>query len=250
MRQKIKRFLSILCMMTVIAFMVTVMPVSAEEVQGSMAESEAVVTEIPIETEVETQEEMEMETEETLDEPAEQTELAEPEADVEEDITVIEPVGAENVIMETVSGNDALQQTDMEAISTENVGTEATGTEAISTKTASEETASEALTYTDEQGNLFTYELDEGGNATITGITVSGAALVIPERIDEAPVIAVNNANQCVVTNPGIRIPELTINCHTIGERAFYETSIGMLTIGEDVKAFIVCNDGDYSYNF
>ena len=156
MRQKIKRFLSILCMMTVIASMVTVMPVSAEEVQGSMTESEAVITESTIETEVETQEEMEMETEETLEEPAEQIELAEPETDVEEDIIVSESVGAENVTMKTVSGSDALPQIDMEVISTEIVGTEATSTEAISTKTASEENASEALSYTDEQGNLFT----------------------------------------------------------------------------------------------
>ncbi|MBR4060658.1 MAG: leucine-rich repeat protein [Lachnospiraceae bacterium] len=106
------------------------------------------------------------------------------------------------------------------------------------------------LSYTDENGNVFIYILDESGNATITGITVSGAALVIPEVINEVPVIAVDNANQRVVMNPEVAIPELTINCHTIGERAFYGTSIGTLTIGEDVKAFVVCNDGDYSYNY
>ena len=115
----------------------------------------------------------------------------------------------------------------------------------LETETEAIAEAATDLSYTDENGNVYTYILDEIGNATITGITVSGAALVIPEVIDDAPVVAVNNANQCVVTNPGIRIPELTINCPTVGERAFYGTTLGTLTIGEDIKAFVVCNDGE-----
>lgn len=168
----------------------------------------------------------------------------------------------------TVSGNDAVagnasEETGTagdavtESVSTETVpADDAMGTvsgndlepSAISEETETVEVTD--LSYTDEQGNVFTYVVDDEGNATITGIRVSGAALVIPEMINEALVIAVNNANQCVVTNPGVAIAELTINCSTIGERAFYGTTIGTLTIGEDVKSFTVCNDGEYEFRY
>jgi len=145
----------------------------------------------------------------------------------------------------TVSGNDVVAEevAASEVEVTEETAVSETGTEPIAE-------AATDLSYTDENGNVFTYILDEVGNATVTGITVSGAALVIPEMINEAPVIAVDNANQCVVMNPEVAITELTINCNTIGERAFYGTTIGTLTIGEDVKAFVVCNDGDYSFDY
>ena len=151
---------------------------------------------------------------------------------------VEESVSAGNVC-KTVSGNDVT----LSAVSDESVEERSTIAETEVVETAD-------LSYTDENGNMFTYILDEAGNATITGITVSGEALVIPEMINASPVIAVDNANQCVVMNLGVAIPELSINCHTIGARAFYGTIIGTLTIGEDVKAFVVCNDGDYSYDY
>ena len=154
----------------------------------------------------------------------------------------------------TVSGNDVSSaEVSDDAVSEETVVSEVEAAEkTVVSETETEPVAEETadLSYTDENGNVFIYILDESGNATITGITVSGAALVVPEMINEAPVVAVDNANQCVVTNPGIRIPELIINCYTVGERAFYGTTIGTLTIGEDVKSFIVCNDGDYSYDY
>ena len=217
-------------MMTVIASMVTVMPVSAEEVQGSMTESEAVI----------------IESEAVITESTVETEV------------------------ETVSGNDALLQTDtevfdMESVDKEEGGTEQASPEATTPETtspevtnievttieaASTETVSEALTYTDEQGNVFTYELDEQGNATITGITVSGAALIIPASVNAAPVIAVANGTSCVVLNPEVTIPELTINCHTIGTKAFSGLTIGTLVIGEDVKSFSLYNDEEYSFRY
>lgn len=204
MRQKIKRFLSILCMMTVIASMVTVMPVSAEEVQGSMTEREAVITESTIETE------MEVFDTEIVDKEEGGTEQASPE--------MLNP--------------------------------EAASPEAVSTVAASTETVSEAFTYTDEQGNVFTYKLDEAGNATIIGITVSGAALIIPASVNEAPVIAVANGTSCVVLNPEVTIPELTINCHTIGAKAFAGLSIGVLTIDTEVKSLLLYNDPEHTYKY
>lgn len=172
--------------------------------------------------------------------------------ELQESVTVSGNDVSSTVVSDDVMSEETMIQEETvvleEVMASEVEVTEETAVSETETEPVAEETAD--LSYTDENGNVFTYILDESGNVTITGITVSGAALVIPERIDEAPVIAVNNANQCVVTNPGIRIPELTINCHTIGERAFYGTTIGTLTIGEDVKAFVVCNDGDYSYNY
>lgn len=106
------------------------------------------------------------------------------------------------------------------------------------------------LTYTDEQGNFFTYEVNAEGNAIITGITVSGAALTIPETISDTPVLAVANGSSCVVSNPTVTIRELTINCNTVGVKAFSGLSIGTLVIGEDVKEFSISNDGDYSFQF
>uniref|UniRef100_UPI0040560A67 leucine-rich repeat protein n=1 Tax=Agathobacter sp. TaxID=2021311 RepID=UPI0040560A67 len=105
-------------------------------------------------------------------------------------------------------------------------------------------------TYTDEQGNIFIYVLDESGNATITGITLSGAALIIPGTVNDAPVVSVANGNTCVVSNPDVKIPELVINCHTIGIRAFYGVNIGTLTIGADVKELCVNNGIQYDFQF
>ncbi len=237
MRQRVKRFLSIFCIMTVIASLVTVMPVNAEEVQGTETES----VEVSNETEDES----------VTEEAATQTAIEEPavsESAVMDDITTEEPEVAaepEQTITEgntlaTVSGNDAIPQSS-ESVSGNDVATETVVNEAVTLSDTEQ-------TYTDEQGNIFTYVLDEEGNATITGITVSGAALTIPETISDAPVIAVANENSCVVSNPTVTIPELTINCNTIGVKAFSGLKIGTLTIGEDVKAFSIMTDSNYSF--
>ena len=168
---------------------------------------------------------------------------------------VLSPVVRVNAeeLQESEAAEVTVEAEQIEESSVMEVSTEQEANEEQSLTVSGNDVVAEAatdLSYTDESGNVFTYILDEVGNATVTGITVSGAVLVIPEMINEAPVIAVDNANQCVVMNPEVAITELTINCNTIGERAFYGTTIGTLTIGEDVKAFVVCNDGDYSFDY
>jgi len=196
--------------------LVMVMPVSAEEVQGTETESVEVITETE--------------------------DVAVEEADILEEVVENnpEPKQTESEPMGTVSGNDAIPQM---------VGT-VSGNDALPDAVTNETVAltGTELTYTDEQGNLFTYEVDEEGNVTITGITVSGAALTIPASINDAPVFAVANGSSCVVTNPTVKIPELTINCNTIGVKAFKGLSIGTLTIGEAVKSFSIVTDSDYSF--
>lgn len=243
MRQKIRRFLKgtivnqrflcSLCIMTVITSLVTVMPVSAEEVQGTETESVEVLTE---------SEEAAVTEDNVVTEPGQTgTEQTGAEQTDTEQIDT-EQTGTEDVLADTVSGNDVIPQT-TGTVSGNDVLPDAASNEAIAL-TSTEQT------YTDEQDNIFTYELDEEGNATITGITVSGAALTIPVSIGEAPVIAVANANSCVVLNPEIAIPELTINCHTIGAKAFSGLRVGTLVIGEDVKALSIFNDEEYSFKY
>ena len=239
MRQKVKRFLSIFCIMAFITSLVTAMPVSAEEVQGTEAGSAEVITEIKDDS-VAVEETAKTENEETAVAESEVVDvivIEEPEAVAEPELTVTE----EN-ILETVSGNDAVPQSSG-SVSDNDVATETATNEVVILSDTEQ-------TYTDEQGNIFTYELDEEGNATITGITVSGAALTIPDSINDAPVVAVANANSCVVQNPEITIPELTINCHTIGAKAFSGLTIGTLVIGEDVKAFSLYNDEEYGFRY
>ena len=238
MRQKVRRFhkesilhqrfLCILCMMTAIASLVAVMPVNAEEVQGTENESVEVINE----------------TEDVIESVDDENASAGEDAlteDVENDMEP-EQISTGNLFTGTVSGNDAI---------TQNVGT-VSGNDVLSNAVMNETVAltDTEMTYTDELGNLFTYEVDEEGNATITGIAVSGANLTIPDSISGAPVIAVANGSSCVVTNPAVKIPELIINCNTIGVKAFSGLSIGTLVIGEDVKELSISNDGAYSFQF
>lgn len=105
------------------------------------------------------------------------------------------------------------------------------------------------LSYTDEKGNEFTYELDGEGNATVTAIRVSGQPLEVPAVIDGAAVCAVENGTGCVVTNPLTRIEELTVNGDIrIGVKAFSGLTIGTLTIGEGVNRFSVYSPDDYTH--
>lgn len=102
-----------------------------------------------------------------------------------------------------------------------------------------EKTTTDEYTYTDGNQNVFTYVLDTEGNATITSITATtGSAITVPAVIDDKTVISVGNNNECVITNPSTVIPELTINCPSIGVKAFANLTIGTLTIGEEVTNF------------
>ena len=106
------------------------------------------------------------------------------------------------------------------------------------------------LSFTDENGNIFTYVLDDEGNATIVGITVSGQSLVIPNFIEDAQVVNVSNGSACVVQNPEVTIPELRINCHSIGTNAFAGLNIGILIIGENVSEFSISAEVEFGIEF
>ena len=106
------------------------------------------------------------------------------------------------------------------------------------------------LSFTDENGNLFTYVLDDAGNATIVGITVSGQSLVIPNFIEDVQVVNVSNGSACVVQNPEVTIPELSINCHSIGTNAFAGLNIGTLIIGENVSEFSISAEVEFGIEF
>lgn len=167
----------------------------------------------------------------------------------------IEVVSEENMESETEE-TETIQPEESksaEALEVDELVTESVSESEMETIVVSEENITPASTdqiYTDEQGNIFTYVLDESGNVTITGITASGAALTIPATINDVPVVAVANGNNCVVSNPSVKISELTINCNTIGVRAFNGLSIGTLTIGADVKELYVSNDINYDFQF
>lgn len=140
----------------------------------------------------------------------------------------------------TVSGNDAAAAEGAETSGAQAAETATTQGTEIAGAEAGIMAVSALLSYTDAEGNVFTYELDGEGNATITAIRVSGQPLVVPEVIDGAAVAAVADGTACVVTNPGTVIPSLTINCGTVGVKAFSGLTIGTLTIGEKVEEFSV----------
>ena len=95
----------------------------------------------------------------------------------------------------------------------------------------------EDYTHTDENGNIFTYTLDENSQALIHGITLSGAALVVPTELDGYVVASVGNENLCVVTNPEVYIPELTVSCAAVAPNAFAGLSIGTLTLAKGISS-------------
>lgn len=228
MKRGIKRVLGIVCSMTLMLSSLTVIPVRAEEMQTTSME---LSTETGETTETE-------EIEETQTEQLETTESLETDEHVTEETETM----TEQIIVEDVTDNEEILQ-EPEIIA-EDI------TELTDEQEESVSIISTDQTYTDENGNVFIYVLDELGNATITGITLSGAALTIPSTINEAPVVSVANGNTCVVSNPQVKIPEVFINCNTIGIRAFYGVDIGTLTIGADVKELCVNNGIEYDYQF
>lgn len=167
-----------------------------------------------------------------------------------------ETVWADDV--STVSGNDIVTEQDSTEESEEEDAEMEESSEAQEKPELSEETMpdlaislfSAELSYQDANENVFTYVVDEDDNATITGITVSGQALIIPETIDGYPVIAVANGTSRAVRNPGTRIPELTVNCPTVGVNAFAGCNIGILTIGEGVSCFSCYSTNDWTHSW
>lgn len=236
MKRRRKRILSVVCSMTMIISLLSAIPVRAEEVQTAGSENTEVVNEMDVVTESEMTEVIEtefLETTESLEADESMTEEANFET---------EQVSTEEIPMDMVTDNETLVQ-DTESISENTMEMPDVQEENISVVSTNQ-------TYTDENGNIFTYVLDESGNAIITSITVSGAALIIPSEVNGSSVISVANGNNCVVSNPDVKISELVINCHTIGIRAFYGLSIGTLIIGEDVKELCVNNGIHYDYQF
>ena len=96
---------------------------------------------------------------------------------------------------------------------------------------------SEDYTHTDANGNVFTYTMDENSQAVIHGITLSGAALIVPAEMDGYVVASVGNENLCVVTNPEVYIPEFTVSCASVEPNAFAGLSIGTLTLDEGISS-------------
>lgn len=210
----------------------TIVPVRAEEIVTENME-------VPAETEAAESEITEAEgTENTQTEQAGATEVLE----TDESVTEETEAETEQIPVETEADSEILLP-DTASIAEEL-------TEQTEGQEENISVVSTDQTYTDEQGNVFTYVLDESGNAVITGIVVSGADLIIPDAVNDSPVVSVANENECVVSNPEVKIPELIINCHTIGIRAFYGVSIGTLTIGADVKELCVNNGIGYDFQF
>ena len=233
MKRKIKRVLCTVCTVAVMFSSLTTVPARAEEIvienteipaatESGIAEVEGTET-----TQIEQVETTEsLETDESVTEEAEETT-----GTMTEQIPVKDATNSEEILQEPeIIAEDTTEQTDEQEEQISIISTD--------------------QTYTDENGNVFTYVLDELGNAAITGITLSGAALIIPSTVNDAPVVSVANGNTCVVSNPDVKIPELVINCHTIGIRAFYGVSIGTLTIGADVKELCVNNGIQYDFQF
>ena len=236
MKRKIKRVLCMVCTVAVMFSSLTIVPVRAEE---TVTEN----TEIPVETEAAESGTANVEgTETTSTEQVETTEFLETEESVTEEAEETTETMTEQIpVKDATTNEEILQKPEIIAEDT---------TEQIGGQEEQISITSTDQTYTDENGNMFTYVLDESGNAVITGIAVSGTALIIPSTINDAPVVSVANGNECVVSNPEIKVPELVINCHTIGIRAFYGISIGTLTIGTDVKELCVNNGIQYDFQF
>ncbi len=262
MKRKAIKIMSYLCILSISLSIVPTMPVSAAEVNESVtAEAEtAQMMEEEVVSEPETS------IEETMDTEVQGTELIDEESLVEEELAEVVEENADITSETAVEVSEELSdemeeetETELEVQEAENVEVECETAEpvqpaevpTVSGNDAAMESSvfsDEVPTYVDELGNIFTYTVDESGNATITGITLSGANLIIPETMDGIPVIAVSNGIACVVTNPTVRVPELTINCNSIGVKAFSGVSIGTLTIGENVKSLSVSNEVDYGH--
>lgn len=112
--------------------------------------------------------------------------------------------------------------------------------------------AASEQTYFDEYGNALIYDLDTEGNISIIEIIVVGEELLIPETINGVFVKSVGMGEGCCVLNGDIKIPKLTINCHTVAPHAFEGLTIGTLTIGENVKDFssVDIESNDYFNQF
>lgn len=150
------------------------------------------------------------------------------------------PKAEQNTEIGQISESEQTLETENNMQSENITQMENAGIEMLSETEAITEEATEVVTYThtDELGNVFAYHLDENGQAVIFEITLSGNALTILAELDGYVVASVENDKNCVITNPEIRIPELTIVCASVGANALKGLSIGTLTLAEGIECF------------
>lgn len=162
----------------------------------------------------------------------------EPQTEVVEEMTEISTEETSEAITEEATEEIVEDTTEMntEKIIEEAVEVSAEENIAVITEEITDESV--VYTHTDENGNILSYTIDENSQAVIHGITLSGTALTIPTELDGYVVASVENENACVVTNPDISIPELTVSCASVGPNAFTGLNIGTLTMAEGITSF------------
>ena len=252
-RQQGAIYRSLLCFMLSFGFLLNFLsPISiyaAEREENTTVEES---TETQANTEMQQNSENESDTEINQDWETEQTEEIEQDSQTELALE-IEKNNESEQISESEQSLEIEQNTEIKQISeaeqileTENTiqleniaSMEVAEIEVLSEIEAIEE-STEVITYThtDVNGNVFTYYLDENGQAVIFEITLSGSALTIPAELDGYVIASVENEKSCVITNPEVMIPELTIACASVGANALKGLSIGTLTLAEGIKSF------------
>lgn len=189
------------------------------------------------ESDTEINQEFEIEQISEAEQNSEMDQISEPEQSLD---TKKENAEVQNLEIEQNSEIEQIPETE-NTMQLENIAhIEVADIEILSETETTIEESTEVITYThtDENGNVFTYRLDENGQAVIFEITLSGSVLMIPEKLDGYVVASVENDKSCVITNPEIMIPELTIACASVGANAFQSLSIGTLTLAEGIKSF------------
>ena len=244
---------SLLCFMLSFGFLLNFLsPISiyAAEMEENTTVEES--TETQANTEMQQNSENESDTEINQDWETEQTEEIEQDSQTEL-VLEIEKNNESEQISESEQSLEIEQNTEIKQISeaeqileTENTiqleniaSMEVAEIEVLSEIEAIEE-STEVITYThtDVNGNVFTYYLDENGQAVIFEITLSGSALTIPAELDGYVIASVENEKSCVITNPEVMIPEFTIACASVGANALKGLSVGTLTLAEGIKSF------------
>lgn len=106
------------------------------------------------------------------------------------------------------------------------------------------------LTFTDTNGNRFTYEELADGRITITEIISNGGTLIIPSVLDGKSVASIDNNSSLVLRNPSPHLDTLEIHCPMIGARAFQGANIGTLILGEEVTELPESSDSNIAFHY